>query len=139
MGSTATDVGNETQHIFQVNLSGLGRGQVFGDQNHLFVDGAQVDNGDAQYVLDQTGTDVTEVGCALAQIGIVQLGHHLGVLFDHLVDGFVGGCLVIFDEGFDIPFQLFIFEQHDVAFEDGLFFFAEGATGHLFDGFQLCS
>ena len=45
---------------------------------------------------------------------------------------------MFFDEGSDIPFQLFIFEQHDVAFEDGLFFFTEGATGHLFDGFQLC-
>ena len=138
MGGTATDVGDEAQHVFQVDLSGFRRGQVFGDQDDLFVDGAQVDNGDAQYVLDQTGADVTEVGGALTQIGVIQIGHHLGVLFDHLVNGSVGRGLVFFDEGSDIPFQLFIFEQHDVAFEDGLFFFTEGATGHLFDGFQLC-
>jgi hypothetical protein len=69
VGGTATDVGDETQHVFQVDLSGFRRGQVFGDQDDLFVDGAQVDNGDAQYVLDQTGADVTEVGGALTQIG----------------------------------------------------------------------
>ncbi len=139
MRGAATDVGDETQHIFQVDLSGFRRGQVFGDQDHLFVDGAQVDNGDAQCVFDQTGTDVTEVGSAFAQIRVIQLGHHLGVLFDHLIDGFVSGSLVLFDEGSDIPFQLLIFEQHDVAFEDGLFFLTEGTTGHLFDGFQLSS
>ena len=54
VGGTATDVGDEAQHVFQVDLSGFRRGQVFGDQDDLFVDGAQVDNGDAQYVLDQT-------------------------------------------------------------------------------------
>ena len=95
VGGTATDVGDEAQHVFQVDLSGFGWSQVFGDQDDLFVYGAQVDDGDAQYVLDQTGTDVTEVGGTLAQIRVVQLGHHLGVLFDHLEDGSVGGCLVV--------------------------------------------
>ena len=134
---TATDVGDETQHVFQVDLSGFGRSQVVGDQDDFFVYGAQVDHCDAQRVLHQTGADITKIGGALPQIGIIQVGHHLGVLLDDLIDGLVSGGLVVLDEGSDIPFQLLIFEQHDVAFEDGLFFFTEGATGHLFDGFQL--
>ncbi|CAH0320854.1 hypothetical protein SRABI106_04359 [Rahnella aquatilis] len=45
--------------------------------------------------------------------------------------------MLVFDEGYDFLFKLFVFQQHDVAFEDGFFLFTEGLTGFGLDHFQL--
>ena len=107
------------------------------DQNDFFIDGAQIDDLHAQGIFDQTSADIPEVGCPLTQIGIVQLGHHGGILFNRVVDRFFCTEMLIADQRDDVTFQLFVFEQHDVPFEDGLFFFTECAASHLFDGFEL--
>ena len=43
----------------------------------------------------------------------------------------------IFNQGYDFLLQLLIFEQHDVPFEDGFFFFTESFASFSLDCFQL--
>ena len=43
----------------------------------------------------------------------------------------------IFNQGYDFLLKLLIFEQHDVPFEDGFFFFTESFASFSFDRFQL--
>ena len=45
--------------------------------------------------------------------------------------------VLIFNQGYDFLLQLLIFEQHDMPFKDGFFFFTERFTSFGFDRFQL--
>lgn len=45
--------------------------------------------------------------------------------------------MCIFNQGYDFLLQLLIFEQHDMPFKDGFFFFTERFTSFGFDRFQL--
>lgn len=73
MGSTATRVGDETQHLLQVQLCGFGRRQVSGNQNDFILNGAQVDNLQARDVAQQALTDITYVSRTFFQVFIIQL------------------------------------------------------------------
>ena len=108
-----------------------------GYEYHLFGDSAKVDHFHTQGVLDQTSTDIPEVGSAFTQIRIVQFRHHAGILLDGMMDGSFGREMFITDQPNDVGFQLFIFEQHQVAFEDRLFLFTECPSGHFLDSGKL--
>ncbi len=45
--------------------------------------------------------------------------------------------MVVFDQRDDFLFQFFIFQQHDVTFEDRCFLFTKRFTGFNSDGFEL--
>jgi hypothetical protein len=72
VGGTATRVGDETQHLVQVQLCGFRRGQVSGNQDHFILNRAQIDDGQTQDVAQQALTDVTYVSRTFFQVFIIQ-------------------------------------------------------------------
>ncbi|STD47541.1 Uncharacterised protein [Edwardsiella tarda] len=101
------------------------------------MNGAQIDDGHAEDVFQQTLTDITYVGRTLFQVFIVQLFQRGSLAVDHLAGGGFGTHAVIFNQGYDFLLKLFIFQQHDVPFEDRRFLFTESLAGFLTNGFQL--
>ena len=137
VGSTATRVGDETQHLLQVQLCGFGRRQVSGNQNDFILNGAQVDNLQAQDVAQQALTDITYVSRTFFQVFIIQLFQGRSLTFDNFMSSCVSCHVLIFNQGYDFLLQLLIFEQHNMPFKDGFFFFTERFTSFRFDRFQL--
>ncbi|ESS59472.1 hypothetical protein EDP2_3983 [Enterobacter cloacae S611] len=137
VGGTAANVGDKAEHFFQVQLCGFGRCQIGCNQDDFILNGAQIDNRHTQNVAQQAFTNVAHVSGALFQVFVVQLFQGGCLTFDNFMGCRVGSHALIFNQGYDFLLQLLIFQQHDVAFEDGFFFFAESFTCFRFDRFQL--
>ncbi|VAL70855.1 Uncharacterised protein [Enterobacter kobei] len=137
MGGTSTCISNETQHLVQVQLCGFRRRQVSGNQDDFVLNRAQIDDGQTQDVAQQALTDVTYVSRTFFQVFIVQLFQGRCLSFDNFMRSRVGRHAFIFNQGYDFLLQLLIFEQHNVPFEDGFFFFTESFASFSFNRFQL--
>ncbi|MNT40469.1 hypothetical protein D3C72_1767850 [compost metagenome] len=97
VGSPAAEIGNEAQHFVQVQLCGLRRGQIGSDQDNFVLDGAQIDDSQAQNVLQQAFTDVAYVGRTLFQVFIVKFFQCFRLAFDDGVGRSVCRSQLIFD------------------------------------------
>ena len=137
VGSTATDVSDKAQHLLQVQLCGFRRRQVCGNQDNFILNGAQVNNGQTQDVAQQALTDVTYVSRTFFQVFIIQFFQGSCLTFDNFMRSCISRHVLIFNQGYDFLLQLLIFEQHDVPFEDGFFFFTESFASLGLDSFQL--
>ncbi|MNR21144.1 hypothetical protein D3C85_1380280 [compost metagenome] len=101
------------------------------------LDRAEVDNRQTQDVAQQALTDITYVSRTFFQVFIIQFFEGSSLAFDNFMCSRVGRHALIFNQGYDFLLQLLIFEQHDVPFEDGFFFFTESFASFSFDRFQL--
>ena len=137
VGSTAACVGNETQYLVQVQLRGFRRSEVSGNQNNFILNRAQIDDGQTEDVAQQALTDVAYVSCTLFQVFVIQFFQGSSLTFDNFIGCRIGSHMLIFNQGYDFLLKLLIFQQHDVPFEDGFFFFTESFTSFGFDDLQL--
>ena len=137
MGSTTARVGDETQHLVQVQLCGFRRGEVSGYQDNFILNRAQIDDGQTEDVAQQALTDVAYVSGTLFQVFVIQFFQGSSLTFDNFIGCRIGSHMLIFNQGYDFLLKLLIFQQHDVPFEDGFFFFTEGFTSFGFDDLQL--
>ncbi len=137
MGSTAARVGDETQHLIQVQLCGFRRGQIGGNEDDFIRDSAQIDDCQAQNVAQQTFTDIAYVSGTLFQVFVIQLFQCSCLTFDNFIGCRIGSHVLIFNQGYDFLLKLLIFQQHNMPFEDGFFFFTESFTSFGFDDLQL--
>ncbi len=88
-------------------------------------------------VLQQTFADIANVSGAFFEVFVVQLFERFRLTVDHGVGGSVGRSVIFLDQVDDFLLQLFVFQQHDVAFEDGCFLFTKRFTRFHSDRFQL--
>lgn len=137
VGSTVICVGDEIQYFFQVQLCGFGWCQVSGNQNDFILNGVQVDNFQVQDVVQQVFIDIMYVSCMFFQVFIIQFFQGRSLIFDNFMSSCVSCYVFIFNQGYDFLFQFFIFEQYNMFFKDGFFFFIECFISFCFDCFQL--
>lgn len=78
------------------------------------------------------------VSCMFFQVFVIQFFQGSGLIFDNFMCGCVSCYVFIFNQGYDFLFQFFIFEQYNMFFKDGFFFFIECFISFCFDCFQLC-
>ena len=137
VGGTTARIGDETQHFFQVQLCGFRRGQIGGDEDDFILNRAQIDDSQTKDVAQQALTDITYVSRTFFQVFIIQLFQGRSLTFDNFMSSCVSCHVLIFNQGYDFLLQLLIFEQHNMPFKDGFFFFTERFTSFRFDRFQL--
>lgn len=130
-------IGDEIQYFFQVQLCGFRWGQIGGDEDDFILNCIQIDDCQIKDVVQQVFIDIMYVSCMFFQVFIIQFFQGSGLIVDNFIGCCVGSYVFIFNQGYDFLFKFFIFQQYNMFFEDGFFFFIESFISFGFDDFQL--
>ena len=138
VAGAAAGLGDDAGDLELLEQQRLRRQDLRGDEDDRLVAGEAVRCAVVQGELGHDAADdVADVGHALLEVLVLDLGEEGGVFVEHLVQGGAGVDVALQDARLDLADQGGVAEEQAVAAEDGRLVLADCAADALDDGVEL--